>query len=98
MSSTRYVSLTPETTPNNTPITNTTNNTLKHATNTLQAQRTPEEEGDYLVFEQLVAEAAIKKDKDEESKKKKDKKSHKHDHKKAEEVADDLPNVPKSEQ
>ncbi|OAA65940.1 hypothetical protein SPI_02727 [Niveomyces insectorum RCEF 264] len=34
----------------------------------LKAQRTPEEEGDYMAFEQLVAEAAMKKDK--ESKKK----------------------------
>ncbi|CAM1504702.1 Fc.00g022930.m01.CDS01 [Cosmosporella sp. VM-42] len=64
-----------------------------------KAERSPEEEGDYLVFEQLVAEAAMKKDKDEESKKKKDKKGHKdkHDTKKAEEVAADAPNVPKSE-
>lgn len=35
-----------------------------------QAQRTPEEEGDYMAFEQLVAEAAIKKEKEKESKKK----------------------------
>ncbi|KAH6991066.1 X-domain of DnaJ-containing-domain-containing protein [Ilyonectria sp. MPI-CAGE-AT-0026] len=59
-----------------------------------KAERSPEEEGDYLVFEQLVAEAAIKKDKDEEGKKKKD---HKSRHKKeAEDVAADAPNVPKA--
>jgi hypothetical protein len=40
----------------------------------IQAARSPEEEGDYLIFEQLVAEAAIKKDKNEEKKRKKDKK------------------------
>lgn len=46
-----------------------------------KAARSAEEEGDYLVFEQLVAEAAMKKDKDED-KKKKDKKdvSHHHHH------------------
>ncbi|CAK7212259.1 DnaJ-like protein [Sporothrix curviconia] len=37
-----------------------------------RARRTPEEEGDYMAFEQLVAEAAIKKDK-ESKKKSKDK-------------------------
>ncbi|KAM0344013.1 hypothetical protein ACHAPU_007916 [Fusarium lateritium] len=41
----------------------------------VRAERSPEEEGDYLVFEQLVAEAAIKKDKEEDHKKKKDHKS-----------------------
>jgi hypothetical protein len=59
----------------------------------LQAQRSAEEEGDYLVFEQLVAEAAIKKDKDED-KRKKDKKDKHHRH--AEEVVKDAPNVPKA--
>ncbi|TID06448.1 putative J domain-containing protein C3E7.11c [Colletotrichum higginsianum] len=54
-----------------------------------KAQRSPEEEGDYLVFEQLVAEAAIKKDK--ESKKKGKKNAA------AAEVAEDAPNVPKPE-
>lgn len=43
----------------------------------VKAQRTPEEEGDYLIFEQLVAEAAIKKDKES---KKHGKKDHKHGH------------------
>lgn len=61
-----------------------------------QSERSPEEEGDYLVFEQLVAEAAIKKDKDEE-KRKKDKKGHHHHHhhKEASDAAADAPNVPK---
>ncbi|KAF4954722.1 hypothetical protein FGADI_5020 [Fusarium gaditjirri] len=40
----------------------------------IRAERSPEEEGDYLVFEQLVAEAAMKKDKEEDHKKKKDRK------------------------
>ncbi|KAI5921070.1 X-domain of DnaJ-containing-domain-containing protein [Camillea tinctor] len=35
-----------------------------------KAQRSPEEEGDYMAFEQLVAEAAIKKEKEKDSKKK----------------------------
>lgn len=56
----------------------------------VQAQRSPEEEGDYLVFEQLVAEAAIKKE--DESKRKKDKK---HRDKSSASV-DDLHNVPKA--
>nr|CEG04337.1 unnamed protein product [Fusarium clavum] len=46
----------------------------------VRAERSPEEEGDYLVFEQLVAEAAMKKDKEEDHKKKKDRKSF-HSHK-----------------
>ncbi|KAG6009143.1 hypothetical protein E4U21_003212 [Claviceps maximensis] len=58
-----------------------------------KAHRTAEEEGDYLVFEQLVAEAAIKKDKDED-KKRKDKKDKHHRH--AEGVANDAPNVPRT--
>lgn len=45
-----------------------------------QSQRSPEEEGDYLVFEQLVAEAAIKKDKKEDKKKKHEKHEHEHHH------------------
>ncbi|RCI07948.1 hypothetical protein L249_7839 [Ophiocordyceps polyrhachis-furcata BCC 54312] len=40
----------------------------------VKAERSPEEEGDYLVFEKLVADAALKKDKDDE-RRKKDKKS-----------------------
>ncbi|KAG5972928.1 hypothetical protein E4U58_005944 [Claviceps cyperi] len=59
----------------------------------VKAQRTPEEEGDYLVFEQLVAEAAIKKDKDED-KKRKDKKEKHNRH--AEGIANAVPNVPKT--
>ena len=49
-----------------------------------KAQRSPEEEGDYMAFEQLVAEAALKKEKDS---KKKDKGGHHHhgkDHKEGE--------------
>ncbi|KAG6041661.1 hypothetical protein E4U41_003099 [Claviceps citrina] len=61
----------------------------------LKAQRSPEEEGDYLVFEQLVAEAAMKKDKDED-KKRKDKKDKDKHHRHAEELVNDAPNVPKA--
>ncbi|KAL7811846.1 X-domain of DnaJ-containing domain-containing protein [Trichoderma gracile] len=61
----------------------------------IKAERSPEEEGDYLLFEQLVAEAAMKKDKHEDHKHKKDKKSKDMT---AEEVAQDAPNVPKPEQ
>ncbi|KAJ3478117.1 hypothetical protein NLG97_g8662 [Lecanicillium saksenae] len=57
-----------------------------------KAQRSPEEEGDYLVFEQLVAEAAIKKE--DESKRKKDKKTK--EKSAAAAAAEDLPNVPKA--
>ncbi|TPX15240.1 uncharacterized protein E0L32_004517 [Thyridium curvatum] len=70
-----------------------------------KAKRTPEEEGDYMAFEQLVAEAAIKKDK--EKKEKKGKKHHdpaagagtataaSHEDKAAAAAAD-APNVPKA--
>ncbi|KAK2590493.1 DnaJ-like protein [Conoideocrella luteorostrata] len=57
----------------------------------LKAQRSAEEEGDYLVFEQLVAEAALKKDEDKKKKDKKDK-----HHRQAEDVANSAPNVPKA--
>ncbi|PQE10468.1 hypothetical protein CJF32_00004165 [Rutstroemia sp. NJR-2017a WRK4] len=60
-----------------------------------KAQRNPEEEGDYMAFEQLVAEAAAKK---ENKKKGKDKKDHHHHahHAEAQATADDAPNVPKA--
>lgn len=72
-----------------------------------QAKRTPEEEGDYMAFEQLVAEAAIKKEKEskKKGKEKKDKDKDKKD--KADKFGDkawadaaaaaasDVPNVPK---
>ncbi|KAH9211621.1 X-domain of DnaJ-containing-domain-containing protein [Leptodontidium sp. 2 PMI_412] len=58
-----------------------------------KAKRNPEEEGDYMAFEQLVAEAAAKK---EHKKKTKDKKPDPgHNHSAAESVAADAPNVPK---
>lgn len=68
-----------------------------------QVQRTPEEEGEYMAFEQLVAEAAIKKDK-ESKKKSKDKKAAGSDTAAAAaaaaataaSVAADAPNVPRS--
>ncbi|KAJ5895676.1 DnaJ domain protein [Penicillium taxi] len=44
----------------------------------LKAARDPEEEGDYMAFEQLMTEAMQKKGKDD--KKKKDKKKHSHEH------------------
>lgn len=50
--------------------------------------RSPEEEGDYLMFEKLVAEAAVK-DKEKDKKKSKDK------DKRKSAVVDDAPNVPK---
>ncbi|EQK99924.1 DNAJ domain containing protein [Ophiocordyceps sinensis CO18] len=73
----------------------------------VKAERSPEEEGDYLVFEQLVAEAAMKKDKDEEKRKKdKDEEKRKKDKKgrdttahqrhSAEAAAANAANVPKS--
>lgn len=43
----------------------------------LQAERDPDEEGDYMAFEQLMAEAMTKKGKDEK-KKKKEKSKHEH--------------------
>ena len=56
-------------------------------TNSRQAQRDPDEEGDYMAFEQLMADAAIKKDKKGEKKDKKEAKktdaatsSHHHSH------------------
>ncbi|KAM3451156.1 hypothetical protein MY3296_005528 [Beauveria thailandica] len=55
-----------------------------------RAQRSPEEEGDYLVFEQLVAEAAKKKE--DEHKHKRDKKAKE----KSSGTAGDVPNVPKA--
>ncbi|KAM3515399.1 hypothetical protein MY11210_000961 [Beauveria gryllotalpidicola] len=55
-----------------------------------RAQRSPEEEGDYLVFEQLVAEAAKKKE--DEHKHKRDKKTKD----KSAGAAGDVPNVPKA--
>jgi hypothetical protein len=62
----------------------------------MQARRTAEEEGDYMAFEQLVAEAAMKKDK-ESKKKGKDKKSHAQAAAAttATGVAADAPNVPR---
>jgi len=70
-----------------------------------QAKRSPEEEGDYMAFEQLVAEAAMKKEK-ESKKKGKDKKDEKKEkggdkpgdkawEEAAAAAANDAPNVPK---
>ncbi|KAK3900679.1 X-domain of DnaJ-containing-domain-containing protein [Staphylotrichum tortipilum] len=73
---------------------------------TSAAKRTPEEEGDYMAFEQLVAEAAIKKEK-ESKKKGKDKKDKDGKKNKVDKFGDkgwadaaaaaasDVPNVPK---
>ncbi|KXX79667.1 DnaJ-like protein 1 [Madurella mycetomatis] len=66
------------------------------------AKRSPEEEGDYMAFEQLVAEAAMKKEKEKESKKKGKEKKDKGSSDKAWQsaasaTANDAPNVPKGE-
>jgi hypothetical protein len=58
-----------------------------------QAQRNPEEEGDYMAFEQLVAEAAAKKENKKKGKDKKPESTHHHFH--AAEAAADVPNVPR---
>jgi len=58
-----------------------------------KAQRNPEEEGDYMAFEQLVAEAAAKKEK---GKDKKGKDAHKKEPSAVHEAAADAPNVPKA--
>ncbi|KAE8449519.1 hypothetical protein EG329_008128 [Mollisiaceae sp. DMI_Dod_QoI] len=60
-----------------------------------RAQRNPEEEGDYMAFEQLVAEAAAKKETKKKSKDKKADSTHGHHHH-AEKTAADAPNVPRS--
>lgn len=75
-----------------------------------KAARTPEEEGDYMAFEQLVAEAAAKKESKKKDKKHKDKKERKSEEKsdpaaaaaaadyvEAAKVAGDAPNVPRKE-
>ena len=50
-------------------------------TNQSQAERDPEEEGDFMAFEQLMAEAAAKKETKADKDKKKHK-SHSHHHEK----------------
>ncbi|CZS97791.1 related to DnaJ-like protein [Rhynchosporium agropyri] len=61
-----------------------------------KAKRNPEEEGDYMAFEQLVAEAALKKEHKKKPKDEKPKTKDAHGHTAAAEgVAADAPNVPK---
>jgi len=60
-----------------------------------KAQRNPEEEGDYMAFEQLVAEAAAKKEKKKSSKEKKSAATDATHHAAASEAAADAPNVPR---
>ncbi|KAH6657891.1 X-domain of DnaJ-containing-domain-containing protein [Truncatella angustata] len=65
---------------------------MTNITNWEQAQRSPDEEGDYMAFEQLVADAAIKKEKDSKKKTKdKDHKRHGHHHEETAEAG----NLPK---
>ena len=59
-----------------------------------QAQRNPEEEGDYMAFEQLVAEAAAKKEK-KKDKPKKSSHDSRHEHYSSDAAAD-VPNVPRN--
>ncbi|KAK1753425.1 DnaJ-like protein 1 [Echria macrotheca] len=63
-----------------------------------KAKRTAEEEGDYMAFEQLVAEAAIKKEKESKKKGKEKRKSEDKDKVQAQAAATaaDVPNVPKT--
>lgn len=62
----------------------------------IKAARTPDEEGDHLVFEQLVAEAAMRKD--EEKKAKKEKRHHHHkEHESADQPATAAANAGSSE-
>jgi hypothetical protein len=56
----------------------------------LQTQRTAEEEGDYMAWEQLVADAAIKKDKEAKRKGK----EHHHHHHHAAAAAEEPGNLP----
>lgn len=65
--------------------------TLKILADKPKAQRNPEEEGDYMAFEQLVAEAAAKKEKKKTSKDKKAETVHPQA-----ETAADAPNVPRN--
>ncbi|PMD12594.1 DnaJ-domain-containing protein [Hyaloscypha hepaticicola] len=58
-----------------------------------KAVRNPEEEGDYMAFEQLVAEAAAKKEKKKSSKKPAPEPTHTHP---ASDTAADAPNVPRA--
>ncbi|KAK3391509.1 X-domain of DnaJ-containing-domain-containing protein [Sordaria brevicollis] len=66
-----------------------------------KAKRSPEEEGDYMAFEQLVAEANLKKEKESKKKDKEKKKRHSSDKgsthsAQAAATAADAPNVPKA--
>jgi hypothetical protein len=61
-----------------------------------KAKRNPEEEGDYMAFEQLVAEAAAKKESKKKSKDKKEKGTPSEYSHLASETAADAPNVPRS--
>lgn len=62
-----------------------------------KAARNPEEEGDYMAFEQLVAEAAAKKESKKKGKDKKAESTHTHmHHQEAAAAAADVPNVPRT--
>ena len=65
--------------------------TLHITNNPNQAARDPEEEGDFMAFEQLMAEATAKKEKDSKHKHKDDKAKHGKEKETAEKVQAEKP-------
>jgi hypothetical protein len=62
-----------------------------HTNDTSQAARDPEEEGDFMAFEQLMAEATAKKEKETKHKHKDDKTKHSKEKEAAEKVQAEKP-------
>jgi hypothetical protein len=64
---------------------------IRHTNTSTQAARDPEEEGDFMAFEQLMAEATAKKEKDTKHKHKDDKAKHGKEKEAAEKVQAEKP-------